>query len=552
MRHRRAGHGLPGRGAGARGPAPGRATPSPASSRRAPTSRSTTTPPRARRSSTPARWPGIVPGGPGPLAPVGARHRADGLRPGHGADRAVLASRGARARSTGRCARPPAPSTCASSRVPWELGFEPPAADALVAGRGTVVREGGDALFVCTGPVMVSQALAAAERARDGVEPWSRCRGCATSTAHGSRSVAGGAPVVVPRQPLRRRRAGRRRARRARGEAPERGARVLVGVERVPACGDERRGAARAPPRRRRPGQAPAELSMDTSALAGTRIAIVSGTGGGSRRYRCEHRAESLERVGAAVEILPFRKVELEGVAARHELVILHRVPAGGKLDTIVPRGTAPRGAGALRHRRPGLRACARRADPVDDQAPPARAGGKARAPAPGARGERRRPRQHGGPGARSGSARPTSPCSRTSSRAGWWPRRTRRSARQTPAAAAVTIGYFSGTASHDADILEAASAVLDALTSFRRRGCSSSGRSSSMSASPALVARMDRLERRPFDELPEACFAWPMSRWRRSSSATGSPRRRARSSTSRPLSSASRSSRAGRRSLPE
>jgi transketolase len=48
--------------------------------------------------------------------------------------------------------------------VPWELGFEPPAQDRLVEGRGTVVRDGEDALFVAAGPVMVSQAFAAGER----------------------------------------------------------------------------------------------------------------------------------------------------------------------------------------------------------------------------------------------------------------------------------------------------------------------------------------------------------------------------------------------------
>jgi hypothetical protein len=48
--------------------------------------------------------------------------------------------------------------------VPWELGFDPPAQERLVEGRGTVIRDGEDALFVAAGPVMVSQAFAAAER----------------------------------------------------------------------------------------------------------------------------------------------------------------------------------------------------------------------------------------------------------------------------------------------------------------------------------------------------------------------------------------------------
>ena len=47
--------------------------------------------------------------------------------------------------------------------VPWELGFDPPQPERLVAGRGEVIREGSDALLVAAGPVMLSQAWAAAE-----------------------------------------------------------------------------------------------------------------------------------------------------------------------------------------------------------------------------------------------------------------------------------------------------------------------------------------------------------------------------------------------------
>jgi transketolase len=46
----------------------------------------------------------------------------------------------------------------------WELGFDPPELEPLVPGRGTVLREGTDALLVTTGPVLVAQAWAAAER----------------------------------------------------------------------------------------------------------------------------------------------------------------------------------------------------------------------------------------------------------------------------------------------------------------------------------------------------------------------------------------------------
>jgi len=47
--------------------------------------------------------------------------------------------------------------------VPWPLPFDPVAAPDLIAGRGTVLREGPDALLVATGPVMVSSAWLAAE-----------------------------------------------------------------------------------------------------------------------------------------------------------------------------------------------------------------------------------------------------------------------------------------------------------------------------------------------------------------------------------------------------
>jgi transketolase len=69
--------------------------------------------------------------------------------------------------------------------VPWELGFDPPGQERLVPGRGTVLREGGDALIVTTGPVMVAQAWAAADRLRARGVASSPCPGCATWTATG-------------------------------------------------------------------------------------------------------------------------------------------------------------------------------------------------------------------------------------------------------------------------------------------------------------------------------------------------------------------------------
>jgi transketolase len=65
--------------------------------------------------------------------------------------------------------------------VRWALGFEPPEIDALVPGRGTVLRPAADVLFVAAGPVMVSGGWHAADLlAADGVNaglvalPWLR------------------------------------------------------------------------------------------------------------------------------------------------------------------------------------------------------------------------------------------------------------------------------------------------------------------------------------------------------------------------------------------
>jgi transketolase len=57
--------------------------------------------------------------------------------------------------------------------VPWDLGFEPPRAACLEPGRGTVVRADGDAVFVCTGPVLASQAWQV-DRAALVLLPWLR------------------------------------------------------------------------------------------------------------------------------------------------------------------------------------------------------------------------------------------------------------------------------------------------------------------------------------------------------------------------------------------
>ena len=72
--------------------------------------------------------------------------------------------------------------------VGWAVGFEPPAVDELVPGRGTVLRAGSDALFVAAGPVMVGAPGTADLLEADGIEAGvARFRGCAVWTGRGSR-----------------------------------------------------------------------------------------------------------------------------------------------------------------------------------------------------------------------------------------------------------------------------------------------------------------------------------------------------------------------------
>ncbi len=154
---------------------------------------------------------------PGALAPVRPRHRADGLAPGRGADRAGHRRRGARGGALGGARGDRARSTSGSSRCRGSCPSSPSRWSELEPGRGRVVREGSAGFFVTTGPVMLSQAWLAAERlAADGAEfgvvalPW--LRGVDGAWLN---EVTGGAPLVHARQPLPRGRAGRRRARRA-------------------------------------------------------------------------------------------------------------------------------------------------------------------------------------------------------------------------------------------------------------------------------------------------------------------------------------------------
>jgi transketolase len=113
---------------------------------------------------------------------------------------------------------------------PWPLGFDPRVD--FAPGRGTVLREGEEGTFVCAGPVLVSQAYAAAEQLGDwGVIalPWLR-----GADGEWLAELAQGRIVCLDNHVL----AG------GQGEAvlsalPDeaRARTTLIGVDRVPECG---------------------------------------------------------------------------------------------------------------------------------------------------------------------------------------------------------------------------------------------------------------------------------------------------------------------------
>jgi transketolase len=117
---------------------------------------------------------------------------------------------------------------------PWPLGFEPPPAK-LEPGRGTVLRGGDAGTFVCTGPVLVSQAWAACEELGDWgliALPWLRDVDGAWVAAHAAGTIVCLDNHVIPGGQ------GEAVLRAVAETAPESASRVsLVGVEGVPVCG---------------------------------------------------------------------------------------------------------------------------------------------------------------------------------------------------------------------------------------------------------------------------------------------------------------------------
>jgi transketolase len=125
--------------------------------------------------------------------------------------------------------------------VPWAVGFEPPAVDELVPGRGTVLRAGRDALFVAAGPVMVAGAWRAADLLEAvGIEagvvslPWLRGMDGAWIA-----EVADGAPVYCLDNHYVAGGQGDAVVAALAAEAPEAASRVhKLGVEEVPRSGE--------------------------------------------------------------------------------------------------------------------------------------------------------------------------------------------------------------------------------------------------------------------------------------------------------------------------
>jgi transketolase C-terminal domain/subunit len=114
--------------------------------------------------------------------------------------------------------------------VPWTLGFEPAPVARLEPGRGRVVRDDGPVVVVCTGPVLASQAWAAAESVGGAAVvllPWLRGIDGPWLAA-----VAGDRPVLVLDNHV----VDGGQVSAVRAALPDRTVHV-VGVDGVPACG---------------------------------------------------------------------------------------------------------------------------------------------------------------------------------------------------------------------------------------------------------------------------------------------------------------------------
>ncbi len=94
-------------------------------------------------------------------------------------------------------------------------------------------------------------------------------------------------------------------------------------------------------------GEVPRARARLAASRARPRLLAVSGPGGASRRYRCAHLIEALERLGGSGAAVPWDEPSLADAAAwaaTCELLLLHRAPATPALERLVAAARA-RGA---------------------------------------------------------------------------------------------------------------------------------------------------------------------------------------------------------------
>jgi len=183
---------------------------------------------------------GLVPGGPGHSHQSVRDISALGAVPGMALIE-PFSEHEARAAVDWAVNRAPASVYIRLVSVGWAAGFEPPAVDELVFGRGTVLRTGSDALFVAAGPVMVGGAWHAAEMLEaDGIDagivslPWLRGVDGAWVA-----EVADGAPIVCLDNHYLSGGQGDAVVAALAAEAPDAASRVhKLGIEEVPRSGE--------------------------------------------------------------------------------------------------------------------------------------------------------------------------------------------------------------------------------------------------------------------------------------------------------------------------
>jgi glycosyltransferase involved in cell wall biosynthesis len=94
----------------------------------------------------------------------------------------------------------------------------------------------------------------------------------------------------------------------------------------------------------RRQGRLPAVV-LDSNGLpvisARKQFAFISGCGGDSYRYRCEHHAEALRGIGYAVDIFPPNHFPYRRLLADYGIIVAHRVSWSGKFDKLIRRANS-------------------------------------------------------------------------------------------------------------------------------------------------------------------------------------------------------------------